>query len=106
MELPQSFLNLQDANWFFEVVCVRSLVFRCKRDGASAIEALVAQVTAPVRWEQVVRRLASEGVDTYVEVGPGSVLSGLIRKIDREARVMSVCDPDGVEQVASTLASV
>lgn len=77
-----------------------------KRDGASAIEALVAQVTAPVRWEQVVRRLASEGVDTYVEVGPGSVLSGLIRKIDREARVMSVCDPDGVEQVASTLASV
>ena len=77
-----------------------------KRDGASAIEALVAQVTAPVRWEQVVRRLASEGVDTYVEVGPGSVLSGLIRKIDREARVMSVCDPDGVEQAASTLASV
>ena len=69
-------------------------------------EALVAQVTAPVRWEQVVRRLASEGVDTYVEVGPGAVLSGLIRKIDREARVMSVCDPDGVEQAASTLASV
>ena len=66
----------------------------------------MAQVTAPVRWEQVVRRLASEGVDTYVEVGPGSVLSGLIRKIDHEARVMSVCDPDGVEQAASTLASV
>ncbi len=76
-----------------------------KRDGASAVEALVAQVTAPVRWEQVVRRLASEGVDTYVEVGPGSVLSGLIRKIDREARVMSVCDPDGVEQAVSALTS-
>tara|TARA_B100001123_G_scaffold182118_1_gene208461 strand:- start:500 stop:1387 length:888 start_codon:yes stop_codon:yes gene_type:complete len=88
------------------VPIVANLDAEPKRDGASAIEALVAQVTAPVRWEQVVRRLASEGVDTYVEVGPGSVLSGLIRKIDREARVMSVCDPDGVEQAASTLASV
>ena len=88
------------------VPLVANLDAEPKRDGASAIEALVAQVTAPVRWEQVVRRLASEGVDTYVEVGPGSVLSGLIRKIDREARVMSVCDPDGVEQAASTLASV
>jgi [acyl-carrier-protein] S-malonyltransferase len=75
-----------------------------KLDGAAAIAALVDQVTAPVRWEQVVRRLASEGVDTYVEVGSGSVLSGLIRKIDREARVLSVCDPDGVQHAVSTLA--
>jgi len=74
-----------------------------KRDGAAAIEALVAQVTAPVRWEAVVRRLASEGVDTYVEVGPGSVLSGLIRKIDRGLRTFSVSDPDGVDKVLSAL---
>jgi [acyl-carrier-protein] S-malonyltransferase len=52
-----------------------------KRDGPSAIEALVRQVSAPVRWEAVVRRLASEGVTTYVEVGPGTVLSGLVKKI-------------------------
>jgi len=60
-----------------------------KRDARAAIEALVAQVSAPVRWEAVVRRLASEGVTTYVEVGPGTVLSGLVRKIDRDARVLS-----------------
>jgi len=60
-----------------------------KRDASAAIEALVAQVSAPVRWEAVVRRLASEGVTTYVEVGPGTVLSGLVRKIDRDARVLS-----------------
>src|SRR6187549_1131291 len=51
-----------------------------KRDAASAIDALVRQVSAPVRWEAVMQRLASEGVSHYVEVGPGTVLSGLIRK--------------------------
>ena len=43
-----------------------------KRDAQSAMDALVRQVSAPVRWEDVVRRLASEGVTTYVEVGPGT----------------------------------
>ena len=85
------------------VPVVANLDAEPKRDGASAIAALVGQVTAPVRWEQVVRRLASEGVDTYVEVGSGTVLAGLIRKIDRGARVLSVSDPDGVDQAVSTL---
>jgi len=65
-----------------------------KRDARAAIEALVAQVSSPVRWEAVVRRLASEGVTTYVEVGPGAVLSGLVRKIHREATVVNVGSPD------------
>lgn len=58
-----------------------------KTTGAAAIDALIAQVSRPVRWEDVVRRLASEGVRTYVEVGPGQVLAGLVRKIEREAVV-------------------
>ena len=74
-----------------------------KTDVARAISALVAQVTAPVRWEEVVRRLASEGVDTYVEVGFGTVLKGLIRKVDRSARVLSVSDPGGVESTVAAL---
>ena len=65
-----------------------------KRDAVSAIDALVKQVSAPVRWEQVVRRLASEGVTNYVEVGPGTVLSGLIKKIHRDARVFNFAAPD------------
>jgi [acyl-carrier-protein] S-malonyltransferase len=61
-----------------------------KRDGASAIDALVRQVSSAVRWEDVIRRLASEGVRTYVEVGPGSVLTGLVRKIVPEAQALRV----------------
>jgi [acyl-carrier-protein] S-malonyltransferase len=72
-----------------------------KRDAGAAIEALVAQVSSPVRWEAVVRRLASEGVTTYVEVGPGTVLSGLVRKIHREATVMSFGSPDDLAAVES-----
>jgi len=61
-----------------------------KRDAAAAIEALVAQVSSPVRWEEVVHRLASEGVRTYVEVGPGMVLSGLVKKIVDDAAVFNI----------------
>ncbi len=70
-----------------------------KRLASDAIEALVRQVSMPVRWEEVVRRLAAEGVRTYVELGPGSVLSGLVRKIDREATVLNVENPDGLAAV-------
>jgi [acyl-carrier-protein] S-malonyltransferase len=75
-----------------------------KRNAHEAIEALVQQVASPVRWEAVVSRLASEGVTTYVEVGPGTVLSGLVRKIHREATVVSFGTPDDLEAVERMLA--
>jgi len=65
-----------------------------KRDRAAAIDALIRQVSAPVRWEAVVRRLASEGVTAYVEVGPGTVLSGLLKKIIRDQTILNVEGPD------------
>jgi [acyl-carrier-protein] S-malonyltransferase len=74
-----------------------------KRDAAAAIEALIKQVTASVRWEAVVQRLASEGVTTYVEVGPGAVLSGLVRKIHRGAVTINVGGPDDLPAVESLL---
>ena len=70
-----------------------------KYDAAAAIEALVRQVSAPVQWEAVVGRLASEGVTTYVEVGPGTTLSGLVRKIHREATSVSFGSPDDLAAV-------
>lgn len=75
-----------------------------KRDAAAAIEALISQVSSPVRWEAVVARLASEGVTTYVEVGPGAVLTGLVRKIHREAKVVSFGSPADLANVETALA--
>lgn len=65
-----------------------------KRTPSDAIEALIRQVSSPVRWEDVVRRLASEGVTTYVEIGPGTVLSGMVRRIQRDATVVNFGTPD------------
>jgi [acyl-carrier-protein] S-malonyltransferase len=67
-----------------------------KRDRASSIEALIRQVSSPVRWEAVVTRLVAEGARTFVELGPGTVLAGLIRKIDRTVTVVSVENEDGL----------
>lgn len=64
-----------------------------KREAWAAIDALVRQVSAPVRWIGVVERLASEGVTTYVEVGPGSVLSGFVKRIHKDARVVQFGSP-------------
>jgi [acyl-carrier-protein] S-malonyltransferase len=74
-----------------------------KRTGTAAIEALVRQVSSPVRWEDVMRRLASEGVRKYVEVGPGTVLTGLGRKVLRDAAFANIEDPSGVAAVAALL---
>jgi [acyl-carrier-protein] S-malonyltransferase len=70
-----------------------------KRLASAAIDALVAQIASPVQWENVVRRLASEGVTTYVEVGPGTVLSGLVRKIHRDAAIASFSGPEDLAAV-------
>jgi [acyl-carrier-protein] S-malonyltransferase len=74
-----------------------------RRDAAAAIEALVRQVASPVRWEAVVTRLASEGITTYVEVGPGTVLSGLVRKIRRDATVVNFGGPDDLAGVEAAI---
>ena len=60
---------------------------------------LLAQVTAPVRWVETVQKMALSGVDTVIELGPGKVLAGLIRRIEKGLRVYSVEDPAGLKAV-------
>lgn len=64
---------------------------------------LVRQVTAPVRWQETVAALIAAGYRTFVEVGPGNVLAGLVRRIDKDTRVFGAGDPAGVESAARGL---
>jgi [acyl-carrier-protein] S-malonyltransferase len=66
---------------------------------------LVEQLTAPVRFTQAAQELLREGVQTFVEVGPGNVLSGLIKRIDRNAQTISVSTPESLEKLEEKLAS-
>ena len=67
---------------------------------------LVEQLTAPVRFTQAAQALVREGVHTFVEVGPGTVLSGLVKRIDRSARTISVSTPESLDRLEETLTSV
>jgi [acyl-carrier-protein] S-malonyltransferase len=73
------------------------------REAGAARAGLVRQVSGTVRWQQTVERLAREGVTTFVEVGPGSVLSGLVRKTARGARVLNVDAPEPLEAAIAAL---
>ena len=68
------------------------------RSGADAREGLKQQVPNPVRWEDSIRKLASEGVNRFVEAGPGKILTGLLRNIDRSLNGTAVGDLKSLEK--------
>jgi [acyl-carrier-protein] S-malonyltransferase len=72
--------------------------------GDEAREALVRQVTLPVRWEESMRELIEQGVNMFVEVGAGRVLSGLLRQIERSVHCCNVEDPKSLETALERLA--
>jgi [acyl-carrier-protein] S-malonyltransferase len=73
-------------------------------DQADRIKALlVKQVTAPVRWHESVAWMAGEGVESAIEVGPGRVLAGLVRRIDRKLKVLGTDDPAAFQRTLESL---
>jgi [acyl-carrier-protein] S-malonyltransferase len=72
--------------------------------GAEAREALIRQVTMPVRWEESIRLLIDEGVNTFVEVGPGRVLTGLLRQIERSVAILNVEDEKSLSATVEKIA--
>ncbi len=68
------------------------------KSGGRERDQLIEQVTAPVRWVECIRRMIDEGAGFFVEVGPGKVLSGLLRQIDREKRCVNVEDAASLEK--------
>ena len=67
-------------------------------------ELLIEQLTAPVKFAQAARELVGKGVTTFVEVGPGTVLSGLLKRIDRSVRTVSVSNMQELRELEETLA--
>lgn len=72
-------------------------------DTAEARELLAAQVASPVRWAQTLMGLAEEGFDTFIEVGPGKTLTGLVKRTLPQARALSCETPDEVAAVVAAL---
>ena len=72
-------------------------------DPAEISRLLVQQVTATVRWRECVQTMVGMGVDTFVEIGAGKVLSGLMKRIAPEATAMSVGNPAEIEALLKTL---
>jgi [acyl-carrier-protein] S-malonyltransferase len=68
-----------------------------KTTARAAIDALIRQIASPVRWEDVMRRLVADGATTFVEVGPGTVLSGLAKKQARDARLAQFAAPEDLD---------
>lgn len=73
------------------------------RESEHIKELLVEQLYSPVRWEESVRTMLENGVTHFIECGPGKVLSGLIKKIDRQATVLSVYDEASLGEVIEVL---
>lgn len=92
-------VRFQDAR----VPLVNNVDARVVKTASECREGLVRQVSAPVRWQESVELLAREGASTFVEVGPGKVLSGLVKKIAPGARVLNVEDPASLEATAAAL---
>ena len=74
-------------------------------DAVSSREALIRQVTGAVKWSECVQFLSARGVQTFVEVGPGKVLSGLMRQIDRTKKALNVEDEGSLQKTFEYLAT-
>jgi [acyl-carrier-protein] S-malonyltransferase len=73
--------------------------------GSEAREALIRQISMPVRWEESVRLLIDEGVNTFVEVGPSRVLTGLLRQIERSVAALNVEDEKSLAATVEKIAA-
>jgi [acyl-carrier-protein] S-malonyltransferase len=72
-------------------------------DGAAARAKLIAQVDSPVRWRETLLFLHSQGVDTILEVGPGSVLCGLAKRVNRDWKLLNVESPESLDKALAEL---
>jgi len=75
-----------------EVAVISNVTAEIIPDPVTALQLLPQQVKSPVLWEMTIRKMLAAGVDTFVEIGPGSTLRGFVKKIDRQANLLNVED--------------
>ena len=73
-------------------------------DASQVAELLKQQVSSPVQFTQSIERMIADGVDTFVEIGPGKTLSSFVRKIDRNVKVYNIEKPEDLDRVMEELA--
>lgn len=73
------------------------------RTWKEAKSGLVDQLSSPLLWEETITLMLQQGIDQFVEVGPGRILAGLLKRIDRGAKILNVEDPAGLEKSISLL---
>ena len=86
-----------------QIPYVTNVTAGCIDNIAETKALLAAQVASSVRWQQSMEQMIADGVDTFVEVGPGRTLAGFLRKISRDVTVYNVAVWDDVEKVVSAL---
>lgn len=72
-------------------------------DAAEVKPLLMKQVSSSVRWQQSVETMLADGVDTFIEIGPGKTLAGFMRKIDRTVKVLNIEKLEDVDKVVAQL---
>ena len=87
-----------------QVPVIANVYAKPVEDAVSSREALIRQVTGSVKWSESIQLLISRGVQTFVEVGPGKVLSGLMRQIDRTKKAVNVEDDASLQKTLEYLA--
>ncbi len=87
-----------------QVPFIAGLDAQPKQIAAEVIQSLIEQLDHPVRWVEVIRRLTREGVRTFIELGPGKVLSGVIKRIDGVGQVYHIEDPMSLEETLAAAA--
>jgi len=99
--LASDLAKLQYGSYRFQVV--HNVDAEPRFDNSAVFDALTRQVSSPVLWSQSIETLIRHGVEAFVEVGPGKVLGGLVRQIDRNVRTFNVSD---AESLRSTIESI
>jgi [acyl-carrier-protein] S-malonyltransferase len=96
---------IEEVAWHEPEVPFMSTVTARVEPGERLRSLLLEQLTAPVRFTQAVRRLVAEGIELFVEIGPGQVLSGLIRRIDRGVTAVSVGDAGSLAKLEEVISA-